>query len=135
VNPDLNRQPRARWPYNGDTPLVRARKIAHMYRARLRALDTHACDDADATAIGFGETWVIPRVITADDDDLLDPADAADYLCVSTAQVRQLRRTRRLHGIETAEGWRYRVADLRALQNARPRKARQKDLESVTFAD
>ncbi|MFY1686479.1 hypothetical protein [Plantactinospora sp. WMMB782] len=121
MNPDRNEQGRTRWPFPGDTPLVRARKIAQMYRARLRALDTDACDEADATAHQFGETWVAPKVITALDDDLLDPADAADFLCTSTANIRRLRLAGRLNGHHTADGWRYLVADLRNLQHARPR--------------
>ncbi|MEV2239507.1 hypothetical protein [Micromonospora sp. NPDC049891] len=122
MNPDLDRQPgRNRWPHPGDNPLVRARKIAHMYRARLRALDADACDDADRTAQQFGETWAVPKVVTADDDDLLDPADAADFLCTSTANIRRLRLAGRLNGEHTTSGWRYRVADLKDLQQNRPR--------------
>jgi hypothetical protein len=121
MNPERNQQGRTRWPYPGDTPLVRARKIAQMYRARLRALSVDACDEADATARQFGETWVAPKVITALDDDLLDPADAADFLCTSTANIRRLRLAGRLNGHHTPNGWRYLVADLKKLQHARPR--------------
>ena len=124
MNPELNRQPRTRWPYDGDTALTRARKIAHMYRARLRALNPDACDDADNTARHFGELWIVPRVITAGDDDWLDPADAADLLCCSTANIRRLRLAGRLSGVETRDGWRYKVADLRHLQGGRPRASR-----------
>lgn len=127
MNPDLDKQGRSKWPFPGDTPLVRARKVAQMYRARLRALDPAACDEADATARQFGETWVEPRLVTTMDDDLLDPADAADFLCTSTANIRRLRLAGRLNGRETAEGWRYRVADLKDLQNGRPRTARKED--------
>ncbi|GAA4439485.1 helix-turn-helix domain-containing protein [Phytohabitans houttuyneae] len=117
-----NEQPRrAAWPFPGDNPLVRARKIAHMYRARLRALDVPACDEADATARMFGEDWAVPQLVTVEDDDVLRPSEAADFLCTSTANVRRLRLAGRLKGIETNEGWRYRVADLRELQNGRPR--------------
>ncbi len=121
MNPNQDRQPRTRWPYPGDTPLVRARKIAQMYRAHLRALNPDACDQADATAHQFGETWVAPKVVTAHDEDLLDPADAADYLCTSTANIRRLRLAGRLNGHHTDCGWRYQVADLKKLQHARPR--------------
>ena len=126
MNPDLDRQPRqasGRWPFPGDTPLVRARKVAQMYRARLRALSTDACDDADNAAVGFGETWVVPRVLTVNEDDWLSPADAADYLCVGIARIRGLRLSDRLPGRKVDGEWQYRVADLLALQAATRRRA------------
>lgn len=121
MNPDNNRQPRTRWPYPADTPLVRARKIAHMYRGIAHAANPDACQEADATARMYGETWAVPHVITAHDEDLLTPADAADYLCTSTANIRRLRLTGQLNGHHTPEGWRYQVADLKTLQQRRPR--------------
>lgn len=128
MNPDLDRQPRqppGRWPFPGDPPLVRARRIAHMYRAHLRALNAKTCDAADETAISFGEAWVVPRLIRHTDDDWLPPAEAADFLCVTTARVRSLRLDGRLAGTKVRGEWRYRVADLRALQ-AKPRQGRRK---------
>lgn len=122
MNPDLDKQPgRNRWPHPGDSPLARARRIAQMYRQHLHAANPDLCDQADTTAQRFGETWVIPKVVTAHDDDMLDPADAADFLCTSTANIRRLRLAGRLNGHDTDSGWKYKVADLRNLQNARPR--------------
>lgn len=121
MNPERDRQDKPKWPYPGDTPLVRARKVAHMYRALLRTLSSDACDQADATARQFGEAWAVPRVLTALDDDLLDPANAADFLCTSMDNIRRLRLAGRLNGHHTPNGWRYQVADLRNLQHARPR--------------
>lgn len=127
MNPDLDRQPRqpsGRWPYPGDTPLVRARKVAQMYRARLRALSTDACDDADNAAVGFGETWVVPRVLTYTDRDWLKPADAADYLCISVEALRLLRTRGRIEQAVLGEDgiWRYPFAELRTLQGRRTRR-------------
>jgi hypothetical protein len=122
MNPDYDKKPtRNPWPFPGDNSTVRARKVAQMYRARLRALDPSACDEADATALQFGETWAIPKVVTVNDDDLLDPADAADFLCTSTANIRRLRLAGRLNGHDTSDGWRYQVRDLKDLQKERPR--------------
>lgn len=121
MNPEANQQPRTRWPYPGDNPLVRARKVAHMYRAIAERVDPAATAEADTTAIDFGETWVVPRVVTVEDDDLLDPSDAADFLCTSTANIRRLRLAGRLNGHHTSSGWRYQVSDLKKLQHARPR--------------
>lgn len=126
MNPDLDRQPRqppGQWPFPGDTPLVRARKIAHMYRAALGAANPQMRDQCDATAVGYGETWAVPRLLTASDDDLLPPAQAADWLCVSTARIRGLRLSGRLPGVQVGGEWRYRVADLRALQTATRRRS------------
>lgn len=113
-----------RWPYPGDSPLARARKVAHMYRAALGAANAAMRDQCDRTAVGYGETWAIPRLITHNDDDLLNPADAADYLCTTLANIRRLRLAGRLVGHRTDDGWRYRVADLRILQEGRPRTRR-----------
>lgn len=95
-----------------------------MYRAALGAASPRMRDECDATATGYGETWVAPRVVTAADDDWLTPADAADYLCVSVAEVRRLRLAGRLTGTKDGDQWRYRVADLRALQTATRRRNR-----------
>jgi hypothetical protein len=73
------------WPYPGDSPLVRARKIAQSYRAHLHAASPDVCAAVDDMARAFGETWIVPRVVTVDDDDELSPAEAADYLCIGTA--------------------------------------------------
>jgi hypothetical protein len=124
MNPRIDRQPRqppGRWPYPGDSPLVRARKLVHSCRALLHSASPDLGRQFDEMAIGFGETWIVPRLIHHDDDDLLDPADAADYLCTSTANIRRLRLAGRLVGHRTDEGWRYRVGDLRGLQSTRPR--------------
>lgn len=112
-----------RWPFPGDNPLVRARKVAQMYRAHLRALSVDLCDEADATAVQFGETWAVPQVVTVDDHMLLTPAQAADWLCVSMDNVRRLRLTGRLPGEKTRSGWRYRLADLKALQQSTRRRS------------
>jgi hypothetical protein len=90
MNPDLNIQGRRQpWPFPEDTTLDRARRIAHMYRARLRALDTDACDQADTLAATFGETWVIPQTVTADDTDTITTAEAAQLVNVSEDVIRQ----------------------------------------------
>lgn len=89
MNPDLDRQARTTWPFPGDTSLDRARKIALMYRARLRALNSDACDDADQTAAAFGETWVAPQLATVDDSDAITGDEAADLVNVTEDVIRQ----------------------------------------------
>jgi hypothetical protein len=118
MNPDLDCQPRqpGRWPFPGDSPLVRARKVAQMYRAALGAADEAMREQCDATAVGYGETWAVPRLVVYADDDLLRPADAADFLCVSTSALGMLRSRGRLRGVWDGRMWLYRVAELRQLQ-------------------
>ncbi|MCG5464211.1 hypothetical protein MED01_002376 [Micromonospora sp. MED01] len=90
MNPDLDVQGRrGEWPVPGDNATDRARKVAHMYRARLRALDPAACDQADAVAVNFGETWVTPTVATVEDTDAVTTAEAAALVNVSEDVIRQ----------------------------------------------
>lgn len=124
MNPDRNNQPRrSAWPYPGDSPLARARRIAHMYRQQLRTLNRATADRLDDTAVSFGETWVIESAVIYQDDDLLDPRDAAAYLCVTTDAVRVLRARGRLTGHSVDGTWHYRFRDLRQLSEKRPRVA------------
>ncbi|WP_433731042.1 helix-turn-helix domain-containing protein [Actinoplanes sp. CA-051413] len=124
MNVDKDKQPRrGQWPYPGDSPLVRARRIAHMYRAQLRALNPATGDALDDTAVAFGETWVIEQLVVHQDSDLLPPADAAAYLCVSTDSLRVLRSRGRLTGVSIDGTWHYRFSDLRQLSEKRTRAA------------
>ncbi len=90
MNPELDRQPRrGTWPNPIDTPLDRARRIAGMYRARLRALNLEACDELDATAASFGETWMLKRPDIIDPDRELTTSQAADLVRVHPDTIRQ----------------------------------------------
>jgi len=60
-----------------------------MYRARLRALDTAACDDCDETAVSFGETWMLEREDLIDDDRELSTAEAGALVGVHPDTVRR----------------------------------------------
>jgi hypothetical protein len=90
VNPDRDRQDRRNpWPNPLDTPLDRARRIAGMYRARLRALDAAACDVLDETAVSFGEGWMLEREETIADDQEVTTAEAAHLACVHPDVIRR----------------------------------------------
>jgi len=113
------------WPWPGDTPLVRARRVAIAYRARLLKADRAACDEFDAKLAEWGQTWIAPRLVTVDDCSVLGPAEAAEFLGVSVAEVRRLRLAGRLVGERVRGRWRYRVPDLRRLVEVpRSRKRR-----------
>lgn len=90
MNPDLNRQDTTRlWPNPVDTALDRARKIAGMYRARLRALDVGACDVLDDTAASFGEDWMIEKPDIVDPNRELTTAEAAELVHVHPDAIRK----------------------------------------------
>lgn len=80
MNPDLDRQPRGVWPYPLDDDATIARKVTGMYRARLRALSVDACDDCDATAVSFGQDWMLNKPQIIDPDRELTTAEVADLL-------------------------------------------------------
>lgn len=64
------------WPWPGDTPLDRARRVALSYR---EALLRHFPDDAldlDGKFAGWGEVWVSP---------LLSDIDLEEYVTVDVA--------------------------------------------------
>lgn len=113
----------ADWPYAGDAPVVRARRIAQAYRARLDALDSEGCAYLDGLFAALGETWVAPRVLTAGVDDLLSVAQAADLAGVSPDTLRVWRARGRLTGQRDAHGsWRYRAGDILELISNRRRR-------------
>lgn len=90
MNPDLDRQDRrSPWPNPLDTPLDRARRIAGMYRARLRALDAGACDVLDETAVSFGEDWMLERPDIVEADAELTTAQAASLVRVHPDTIRK----------------------------------------------
>lgn len=111
----------SRWPYPGDSPIARARRVAHAYRARLHDINTQACDEMDKRMRDWGQDWVIPRVVAYDPGEWLTPAEAADLAAVDTDTLRQLRRRGRLSGRRNGRSWEYRAADVLAL-NTTPRR-------------
>lgn len=77
------------WPNPVDTPVDRARRIAGMYRARLRAVDRAACDDCDATAVDFGEDWMLEKPDIVDPDRELTTSEAAELVRVHPDTIRK----------------------------------------------
>jgi hypothetical protein len=100
------------WPYPGDSPLARARRLAQAYRAALQEADATGCDTLDVLARRWGETWAAPEPTAYDLDDWLTPAQAADLAYVRADTLRQWRRRGRLTGRHTSGGWLYRARDV-----------------------
>lgn len=112
--------PGAGWPYPGDSPVARARRVAHAYRARLHLADPQQCADLDATMRGWGQTWAVPTVVTYDLDDWLSVAQAAEVGAVSPAMLRVWRHRGRIIGRQQGRVWFYQARDVVALA-AEPR--------------
>jgi hypothetical protein len=95
MNPHLDRQsrqPPGRWPYPTDDATDRARRVALMYRERLRTLGTHgraAADQCDEVAVGFGETWMVETPVVIDPDRELTGDLAAELVRVSESTIRK----------------------------------------------
>lgn len=89
MNPELDKQNRRNpWPWSLDTPLDRARKVAGMYRTRLKALAPAACAEADDVAVSFGEDWMVEKPDIVDPEDELTTAEAAALVRVSVRRIR-----------------------------------------------
>lgn len=121
----------SRWPFPGEPPLVRARRVAHAYRA-LAAEAGADTGELDARIRQWGESWAIPRLTTCGPDDMLTASEAGDLLAVSAASINNLRRNGRLTGSKENGRWKYRARDVTAL-SARPRS--RKPRATVTLHD
>lgn len=115
----------ARWPFPGDSPIAVARKMAIAYRTHLHAANPQLCDQLDAMAAQWGQTWIVPTAVTVAPGSALTARQAADYLGLTMVAVRRLRLAGRLPGRLEGRVWWYDETDLRALVAApRPRTRR-----------
>lgn len=112
------------WPYKGDLPIARARRVAMAYRARLEKIDPAGCDELDRLFSSWGERWMLSRPVTYDLDDWLEPAQAAEIALTTTANLRRLRIAGKLHGMLGTDGkWRYQAREiLRVISSTRSRR-------------
>ena len=75
------------WPWPGDTPLERARRIANSLLALLPDPDERA--GYIAIARRFGETWLGESLVLHDDTDIVTTAEAADIAYVRPGTIRR----------------------------------------------
>lgn len=113
-----------KWPYPGDSPVARARRVAQAYRAIAEAVDPDACADLDARLYQWGETWAVPTLVTVDPDDWLTPGDAANLAGVSVGQLRVWRKRGRIVGRPNGNSYQYRAGDIQQLFTAVRRRNR-----------
>lgn len=99
------------WPWPGDSPLDRARRVARTYRDTLNRVAPDACAQLDARAAELGQSWITPKPLAHEHEDLLTANEVADMCDVKPATIRQWRR-RGLPTVDTVDGLRFRVADV-----------------------
>jgi hypothetical protein len=117
------------WPYPGDAPIVRAKRVAWAYRQRLEEADPGACHTLDAIMRLHGQTWVVPQPVTADPQAWIGAADAAELAGISMSALASLRRSGRICGrCRTPRRWEYQVGEVQALAaNPRTRSRRNEE--------
>lgn len=99
------------WPWPGDTPLDRARRVARTYRDALRRTDRELCAQLDQRTRDLGQQWIAPTTLAYDLDDQLT-ADEVAELCQVKPDTVRVWRYRGLPTVDTPDGRRYRVADV-----------------------
>lgn len=77
-----------KWPRPGEPDVERARAIALMYRQHLRAWSVDLCDQADQTAVAFGEYWAAPHLVHYEPEDAITTSQAAELVGVSPDMIR-----------------------------------------------
>jgi hypothetical protein len=75
-----------RWPWPGDTPTERARRIANSLLALLPADERPVWV---ARAHELGESWLGEHLLRWTSDDVVSPAEAASLVHVKTADLRR----------------------------------------------
>lgn len=121
---------RSSWPFPGESPLARARRAAQAYRTALAASDPAAAARLDDRLTAWGETWMVPKLITYGPDDMLTAAQAGEVLCISAAAVNNLRRAGRLPGTRENGMWRYRAREVTKLL-AEPRRRQRRATDTL----
>lgn len=111
------------WPFPGDAPIVRTRRVALAYRALAQRADPAAVADLDARVADWGETWAVPRLVTHQAGAWLSAREAAEVACVKPDTLRVLRHRGRLSARRTPDGrsYEYLADDIEALKSPRSR--------------
>lgn len=135
-----------KWPFPGDSPMARSRKMGSAYRAvameqqaivaaLTKRLAEHeevgqpvdAVSDLDQRFTSWGETWHVGTVIHREPDDMIPAAEAGEILQVSKGTISRLRARGRIKGEWRGHhfGYFYKVRDVYALsEEARGRGLR-----------
>jgi hypothetical protein len=76
-----------RWPWPGDTPLDRARRVALSFRNALYEINPDAAMAIDDQVTEWGELWVVPVVETIDLQELVTIDVAAQHVGLTAKAV------------------------------------------------
>jgi hypothetical protein len=117
------------WPWPGDSPVDRARRVAQSYREALVTADPRRCAALDAWCAAHGQHWVAPTVAHIELDDEVTIDEAADLIGLSAYAIyKWVSRDDKLRARQGADG-RLRVVarDVLAVHaQHRKRRARQR---------
>jgi len=105
-----------KWPWPGDTPLERARRIANSLLALMPDPDERA--GYIAIARRFGETWLGESLVLHDDTAIVTTAEAADIAYVRPGTIRRWHSEGALSAVSRG---RYVVAAVRECAEAKRR--------------
>ena len=83
-----------------------------MYRAALSEADPVACATIDARMVGWGQGWVVVRLLPFRMDEWLTATEAAELASVPLAQIAKRRREGKLTGRRIGRRWQYRASDV-----------------------
>jgi len=110
-----------KWPWRADSPLERRSRVAQIYRHALENVAPEDCAALDAQMIAAGQPWVVPNRDPYEPTDLLTAQLAAELLHVARRTIYSWR-YEGLKVVETPDGPRYRVADLKTFVTERRRR-------------
>jgi len=119
------------WPYPGDGPAARARRVAQAYRSALEQAAPALCYTLDGQMRALGQTWIVPERMMFDPDEWLSPSQAADLACVEIPTIRQMRHRKVIKGRHNGKHWEYQVKEIMAAF-ARPRGRNRNVTDTLT---
>lgn len=115
------------WPFPADTPLERARRIAHSYRSALLNTDPEECRRLDDKAAELGQGWIRPLQVDPDNLEALLTADQIGELFTIDPRTVRMWGYRRRVEVRGSNGKPvYRLGDVIDYM-AMVRQARQRD--------
>lgn len=76
-------------------------------------LESDACNILDAQMVEYGQTWVVPQLVTYLDDDLLTAEQVAEYCGVNLKTVYMWRAQRGMPSVVTRDGIRFVFLEVR----------------------
>lgn len=106
------------WPFPGDSPVVKARKMALAYRAALQEMDPALVKEMDQRFADWGQRWHATEHVAYGPEDWVPTDIAASMVDLSTGTLSILRTRGRIKGRlrqKGERGFEYKVKDVLAL--------------------